>query len=83
MFDQARLRRSAVVVVALVLLLPTWSGEAHEIPADMTVQAFVAPEGSTIRALVRVPLSSMRDYSFPVRDPGYLELTEHSYRGGH
>ncbi len=76
MSDQARIRRSAVLVVALVLLLPTWSGEAHEIPADVTLQAFVAPEGGTIRALVRVPLLSMRDYNFPVRDPGYLELPE-------
>ncbi len=76
MSDQARLRRSAVLVVALVLLLPTWSREAHEIPADVTLQAFVAPDGRTIRALVRVPLPSMRDYTFPVRDPGYLELPE-------
>ena len=76
MSDQARLRRSAVLVVALILLLPTWSGEAHEIPADVTVQAFVAPERGAIRALVRVPLLSMRDYSFPVRDPGYLKLPQ-------
>ena len=63
-------------MVALVLLLPTWSGEAHEIPADVTVQAFIQPEGQTIRALVRVPLISMRDYDFPTRDPGYLRIAE-------
>jgi hypothetical protein len=74
MSDPKRIRRTAVIVVALVLLLPTWSGEAHEIPADVTVQAFVRPEGSTIRALVRVPLITMRDYDFPVRAPGYLEI---------
>jgi hypothetical protein len=60
--------------VGLVLLLPTWSGEAHEIPADLTLQAFVRPEGSTLRMLVRVPLASMRDYNFTTREPGYLEL---------
>jgi len=74
MSDPVRVRRTAALIVALVLLLPTWSGEAHEIPADVTVQAFVKPEGGTIRALVRVPLISMRDYVFPLRGPGYLEI---------
>jgi hypothetical protein len=76
MSDPNRVRRTAVLVVALVLLLPTWSGQAHEIPADVTVQAFIRPEGGTIRALVRVPLITMRDYIFPTRDPGYLEIAE-------
>lgn len=76
MSDSIRFRRIAALIVGLVLLLPTWSGEAHEIPADVTLQAFVAPEGDVIRALVRVPLPSMRDYIFPVRDPGYLEIEE-------
>ena len=34
-------------MVALVLLMPTWSGEAHEIPSDVTLQAFVKPEAGT------------------------------------
>jgi hypothetical protein len=67
------IRRTAALVVALVLLLPSWP-EAHEIPADVTVQAFVKPEGDRLRLLLRVPLQSMRDYDFPVRGPGYLEL---------
>jgi len=74
MSDPTRVRRTSLVVVALVLLLPTWSGEAHEIPADVTVQAFVKPQGERLRVLVRVPLISMRDYNFPTRDPGYLEI---------
>ncbi|MEM7414036.1 MAG: HupE/UreJ family protein [Gemmatimonadota bacterium] len=68
-------RRVAAVIVALVLLLPTWSGEAHEIPADVTLQAFVKPEGNSLRMLLRVPLVSLRDFDFPVRDPGYLEIS--------
>ena len=66
----------AAIAVALVLLLPTWSGEAHEIPADVTVQAFVKPEGGTLRMLVRVPMASLRDYDFATREPGYLEISE-------
>lgn len=76
MSDTFRVRRTAAIAVALVLLLPTWSSEAHEIPADVTVQAFIKPEGGTIRALVRVPLVAMRDYVFPTREPGYLVISE-------
>lgn len=67
------IRRTAALVVALVLLLPSWP-EAHEIPADVTVQGFVKPDGDRLRLLLRVPLQSMRDYDFPLRDPGYLEI---------
>jgi len=76
MTDQKRVRRTSALVVALVLLLPTWSGEAHEIPSDVTVQAFIRPQGNTLRALVRVPLVSMRDFNWAVREPGYLEMVE-------
>ena len=69
-------RRTAALLVGITLLLPTWSGEAHEIPADVTVQAFVKPDGGTVRMIVRVPLVSMRDYDFPVREPGYLIISD-------
>jgi len=69
-------RRSAALLVGLTLLLPTWSGEAHEIPADVTVQVFVKPDAETLRMIVRVPLISMRDYDFPAREPGYLIVSE-------
>lgn len=59
--------------LALVIGKPTWTS-AHEIPADVTVLAFVRPEGSLLRVLVRVPLESMRDVEFPTRGPGYLEI---------
>lgn len=75
MIDSHRTRRVAALAVALVLLLPSFSGEAHEIPADVTVQAFVKPEGRTLRMLVRVPLASLRDYDFATREPGYLEIS--------
>ncbi|MEQ1856573.1 MAG: HupE/UreJ family protein [Longimicrobiales bacterium] len=81
MTDPKRIRRIAVVLVALVLLLPTWGGEAHEIPSDVTIQAFVKAEGNTIRTLVRVPLVSMRDYVWPIREPGYLVIPEATVLG--
>lgn len=78
MSDTRRIRRTAALVVALILLLPTWTGEAHEIPADVTVQAFVRPGVDALSMLVRVPLESMRDYDFPTREPGYLVVSEAS-----
>ena len=69
-------RRTAALLVGLTLLLPTWSGEAHEIPADVTVQVFVKPDAETLWMIVRVPLISMRDYEFPTREPGYLVTSE-------
>ena len=47
---------------------------AHNIPNDLTVQAFFKPEGKHLRLLVRVPLQAMRDVEFPQRGPGYLDL---------
>ena len=47
--------------------------EAHEIPADVTVQAFVKPDGDRApRASSGFPSDAMRDYDFPLRGPGYL-----------
>ena len=48
---------------------------AHDIPSDITIQAFVQPEGQHLNLLVRVPLQAMRDIEFPLRGPGYLDLT--------
>ena len=68
-----RTGRTAALVVALVLLLPSWQ-EAHEIPADVIVTAFVKLEATTVRLLVRAPLAAMRDYDFPLRGPELLDI---------
>jgi hypothetical protein len=59
---------------ALILALPA-RPSAHEVPASVTVQAFVKPDRDRVRLLVRVPLESMRDMDMPLRGPGYLDLT--------
>src|SRR5262245_39153571 len=46
----------------------------HDIPADITLQSFLKPEGQTLHFLLRVPMKAMRDIEFPKRGPGYLEL---------
>src|SRR5262245_39203853 len=57
--------------VFVSLCFPT---SAHDIPADITVQSFLKPEGQTLHFLLRIPLKAMRDIEFPKRGPGYLEL---------
>lgn len=63
----------AAAAAGLLLTLPARPA-AHDIPADVTIQAFVAPRGERLRLLVRVPLEAMRDFRFPQRGPGYLDL---------
>lgn len=64
-----------VVCLAVVLVLTTPAiPAAHEIPSDVTVRAFVKPEGDRLRLLVRVPLEAMQDFNFPQRGRGYLDL---------
>jgi hypothetical protein len=68
------------VATGLVVAVLAASGAspvaAHEIPANVTVRAFVKPEGDRLRLLLRVPLESIRDINFPVRGPGYLEMDQ-------
>ena len=65
--------RVAILAAGLIFALPS-SPSAHEIPARVTVLAFVKPEGQRLQLIVRVPLEAIRDVVFPLRGPGYLEI---------
>jgi hypothetical protein len=54
----------AALAAFLVFLAPARPA-GHDIPNDVTVQAFVKPEGDRLRLLVRVPLGAMRDMDYP------------------
>jgi len=60
-------------LIALAAAFSVATAAAHDIPADVTVQAFVKPEGRRLQLLVRVPLRAMRDVDFPLRGAGYLD----------
>lgn len=58
------------LVLRLALLLATLAGaaspaSAHNIPNDLTVKAYVKPEGQTLRLLIRVPLKGISDVEYP------------------
>ncbi len=67
---------AAMTIVGTVIVALPLGAPAHETPADVTVQAFLKPEGQTLRLLLRVPLTAMQDINFPTRGPGYLIIDE-------
>jgi len=72
-------RRLMMAGLAAALLAPPGLAAArgtvtHEIPPNVTVLAFVRPEGERLRLLVRVPLEAIRDVEFPLFGPGYLDI---------
>jgi hypothetical protein len=69
-----RLGLAAAIASGLLLATPS-QPDAHEIPTSVLIQAFIKPEGAHLHLLVRVPLAAMRDVNFPLRGPGYLDVT--------
>ena len=65
--------RLSVFVTALVLLAAA-GASAHDIPTDVTVQAFLKPDGQRLRLIVRVPLDALRDMGVPTRPDGVMDL---------
>jgi hypothetical protein len=65
--------RGPFSLIAALLVLG-FAASAHDIPNDVTVQAFLKPEGTQARLLVRVPMKAMRDVEFPERPPGFLDF---------
>jgi hypothetical protein len=66
-------RTNTVVLAAMLFGLPPVAA-SHDIPNDVTVQAFVKPEGERLHLMVRVPLKAIRDINFPERGQGNLDL---------
>jgi hypothetical protein len=67
--------RSAPLAVALFFAFPAVTA-AHDIPKSATLMAFVKPDADRLRIVMRVPLEVIRDVKFPLRGPGYLELSQ-------
>jgi hypothetical protein len=64
-------RASLVALPALLAAVPLG---AHEIPNRVTVIAFVKAEPGRLRVLLRAPLETMRDMTWPAKGLGYLDL---------
>jgi hypothetical protein len=68
-----RNRNRSITVAALMM---PFLALGHDIPTDVTVQAFVKPAGDRLHLLVRVPLKAVRDVDFPEQAGGYLDLVK-------
>lgn len=71
-----KLLDSLVFVMVMVTLLMGVAApaQAHDIPNQILMPAFIKPEGNQIRLLVRIPLIMLANLSLPKRGPGYLDL---------
>jgi hypothetical protein len=63
-----------LAAVAAVLFVLGGATSAHDVPDDITLQAFLRPSGDRVSLLVRVPLAAMRDVDVPARNGGFVEL---------
>ena len=66
------------VLIATLFLVVAFPSRpfAHEVPPSVTVIVFAKPEGDRMRLVMRMPLESIRDVEFPLRGPGYLDITK-------
>jgi hypothetical protein len=60
--------------VAAVVVVFCSSLSAHDVPDDVTLQAWLKPSGERLLVAVRVPLSAMRDVDVPTRNGSYVDL---------
>jgi hypothetical protein len=69
-------RRHIALFVAFLCVLRPLRPSAHEVPADLTVQAFAKPAAHQLQLVIRVPLSGLLNSRMPKEGPGYLALTD-------
>jgi hypothetical protein len=68
-------RRLAMAIVALALAAAAaLPAAAHDIPADVKINAFFKPAGDRLTLIVRLPLASLIDADFPERPGGFLDI---------
>jgi hypothetical protein len=65
----------AFIVAAALLIGWPMRTSAHEVPNEVTVLAFLKPEGKTLTFLVRAPMESLRDVDVPLKPNGFLDLS--------
>ena len=66
-------RFALLLAVLTIFALPA---AAHFLPRDVTVLAFVKPEGETLKLLIRVPLKSVEDIEFARLEQEYVDLSK-------
>jgi hypothetical protein len=68
-------RPERVLLLSLLLLLAS-PLRAHDIPQRVAAFLFVKPEGKTLNVVLRVPLETMRDINFPLKQGEMLDISK-------
>jgi hypothetical protein len=63
-----------VLLASALLCAAPVALRAHDIPSRVTVLAFVKPDSTVLRLVLRVPLEAMRDVNWPQRGLEYLDI---------
>ena len=63
-----------VCIVSMLSLMPC--ALAHELPERVQTLILVEETPKILRVFVRVPLEAMRDFDFPTRGSGYLDIAK-------
>ncbi len=71
-----RVLNYALCTCILSTFLLTPFALAHELPERVQTRILVEESPEALRVFVRVPLEAMRDFNFPTRGPGYLDIDE-------
>src|SRR2546429_9918626 len=71
----ARLRRLAAALVTVLAGIAAPDASAHEIPADVRLNAFIKPAGNRLELLIRVPMAALIEGEVPLRG-NYLEMAK-------
>ena len=86
--ERIALRWLAAATLGALVWALTWAiaapACAHDIPADVRINAFFKPDGNKLELLVRLPLASLIDTDFPIRGNGSLDIAraDEPIRGG-
>jgi hypothetical protein len=78
LFTRKATKNSLKILLSMMIFFSSMTNivKAHDIPASVTVQMYVKPEGQTLKLLLRVPLESMSEIIYPTWGPGYLDFEE-------
>ena len=76
LFTRKATKNSLKILLSIMIFFSSMTNivKAHDIPASVTVQMYVKPEGQTLKLLLRVPLESMSEIIYPTWGPGYLDF---------
>src|SRR5208337_1963318 len=73
--DCVKSKRALITALAVVLAgVLSRDAAAHEIPADVRLNAFVKPAGNRLELLIRLPMAAVVEVEIPQRGPGYIEM---------